>query len=186
MTVTPGRTRFWRPAPPGPSFGPENGPHDLLPARVRHPQATSTAPRAEVTARQLSVPAIAARVPPEDSVSADGTAPGVGVTTVPAGWDSSPGTQATPAGGLLLQAFTTTRAESQTPPNTARCARVACTIVPAALPARRSPARDRAVPWQSRQSAVEHGGDGISCRRDARSASMEQAHAGAATRSKSR
>ena len=51
---------------------------------------------AEVTARQLSVPAIAARVPPEHSASADGTAPEAEETTGPAGWDSSPGTQNQP------------------------------------------------------------------------------------------
>ena len=50
----------------------------------------------------------------------------------------------------LAHGFTMTRAESQAPPNTARCASVARTVVLGALPARRSPARDRAVPWRSR------------------------------------
>ena len=50
----------------------------------------------------------------------------------------------------LAHGFTMTRAESQAPPNTARCASVARTVVLGALPARRSPARDRAVPWPSR------------------------------------
>ena len=50
----------------------------------------------------------------------------------------------------LAHGFTMTRAESQAPPNTARCASVARTVVLGALPARRSPAQDRAVPWQSR------------------------------------
>ena len=79
-------------------------------------------------------------------------------TSGPAGWDSSPGTQATPAGGPLLQAFTTTGAESQAPPNTARCASVACTVGLAALPARHSPAGTGRFRGGPRQSAVEHGG----------------------------
>ncbi len=77
----------------------------------------------------------------------------------------------------LRTRFTTTRAESQTPPNTSWCARAACTVVPAALAARRSPARDGgfvAVPPICSRTRR----DSISCRRDARSASMRPAHAG--------
>ena len=56
---------------------PRTGSDAPLPARARRPQAAFAVPRVGVPPGQLSVPVIAAPIHPEDTPSADGTAPGL-------------------------------------------------------------------------------------------------------------